>query len=122
MKKILSLVLIISLTIKVSGCLQQAQQPTKSSILSALNTVNAYTYEFSEKRIVQNRTYNIYGVVGIDKKTLHFFLSSSKQQLESTPLSCGSILMIYMFISKLKIQKEILPEQEKLQLMRFTRT
>ncbi|MBO8175376.1 MAG: hypothetical protein H0Z18_08980 [Thermococcus sp.] len=73
MKKILSFILIILIIIEFSGCIQQAQQPTKSSILSALNNVNAYTYEFSERRTIQNRTYNIYGVVGIDRKTLHFF-------------------------------------------------
>ncbi|NJE07324.1 hypothetical protein E3E31_01980 [Thermococcus sp. M39] len=75
MKKELAVLLLVSLlefTI-ASGCIQQAQQPTKSSILSALDSVNAYTYEFSERRTIQNRTYNIHGVVGIDRKTLHFF-------------------------------------------------
>ncbi|AHF79710.1 hypothetical protein [Thermococcus paralvinellae] len=75
MKKKLAVLMLVSLLALAiaSGCIQQAQQPTKSSILSALNNVNAYTYEFSEIRSTQNRTYNIYGVVGIDRKTLHFF-------------------------------------------------
>jgi len=75
MKKELAVLMLVSLLVLVtaSGCIQQVQQPTKSSILSALNNVNAYTYEFSERRIIQNRTYSIYGVVGINRKTLRFF-------------------------------------------------
>ncbi len=76
MKKMLSLVFIILLAVKVSGCIQQAQQPSKSSILEALDSVNAYTYEFSEIRSTENKTYNIYGVVGIDRKALQFFEST----------------------------------------------
>ncbi|WP_324735525.1 hypothetical protein VFC49_10700 [Thermococcus sp. SY098] len=78
MKKGLAVLILVSLLVLaiVSGCIQQTQQPTKSSILSALDSINAYTYELSEKRLIQNRTtYNIYGVVGIDRKSLQFFES-----------------------------------------------
>lgn len=74
MKKLAVLMLVSLLVLAIaSGCIQQVQQPTKSSILSALDNANAYTYEFSERRTIQNRTYNIYGVVEVDRKNLHFF-------------------------------------------------
>ncbi|ADT83208.1 hypothetical protein [Thermococcus barophilus] len=73
MKKMLSLVFVILLTVKVSDCIQQTQQPTKVSIINALNNVDDYTHELSEKGIIGNRTYRIYSFIGIDRRTLQFF-------------------------------------------------